>query len=404
MQDLANYHVRAAEDHAQRAFADTNDSLREKAFLISLAVFDRLDYPTIAEASDALYIVFEEHETPAEPAGLSIFNTSHGVRLDWARALEYDPDDAGQDLSPARLTAFRNPATWWVLLRHVWLEHPTAREPIRGWLYALGAGASRASRVRAALAAGFLASVDFPSITNALLGRWAGSARLGQRQLAAWALFAAMQQGAEAEVRPVLQRWAEGGVARRWTVVHTVDALADLRDESAIPLISQIAEEPINDPQLRRELVRVAARLLTSAIALEALDTLVEWSQERGLRRDLAHRAFIGSADAQDDGRPKLLGHGTSDQHAWTALVTLWRAALNDASVRDDARRALTGWVLLAADDESLEPELRHLFAELAASANERARLDYLLRHLPPDAPPASLQVAERIRIRLLEQ
>lgn len=404
VQDLANCRIRAAEDHARRAFADTNDSLREKAFLLSLAVFDRLDYPTIAEAGDTLYRAFAERQTPAEPAGLTIFDTSHLARLDRARASEHAAD-ADEDLASPTLTAFRNPFTWSVVLRHVWLEHPTARDPIRSWLRALGASAPRASRVRAALAAGFLASVDFPSIADPLLARWAGSALLGQRQAAAWALFAAVQQGAEPAVLPLLQRWADGGVARRWTVVHTVDALADLRNESTIPLLSEIAQKPTDNPRLKRELERVAARLLTSPIALEALDALVDWSQEDGFRRDLAHRAFVNAADEQDDiGRPALLTYGTSDPLARTALTTLWRAALNNPAVRDDARRSLSGWVLLAAEDEPLEPELRRLFTDLAASANERSRLDYLLRHLPPDVPPTALQVAERIRTRLLDK
>ncbi|MER6975246.1 hypothetical protein ABT304_29585 [Nocardioides sp. NPDC000445] len=397
-QDLADYRITAAEDHARRAFADTNGSLREKAFLIALAVLDRLPYPTIAEAGDDLYRTFEKHRS------LSIFGTSHSARLDWARAYEADSVDTDHDLDLNTVTAFRNPATWPAVLRHVWLEHPTARDPIRRWLGDLGTTAPRASRVRAALAAGFLASIDFPSIANSLLGQWAGSKQLGQRQVAAWALYAAAEQGAKAKVEEVLKRWAEGGVARRWTVVHTADALADLSDESAISLISEIAEMPTTDRQLERELERAAARLLISPLAGQARNTLVGWSREHGPRRELAHRAFMIAAGEQADGRPTLLNHGASDQQAWAAFITLWRAALNDPGVRDDARDRLTDWVTLAVEEDSLVPELRRLFADLAVSSNERARLDYLLRHLPADAPADARLVADRIRNHLLEQ
>lgn len=397
-EDLAGYHITAAEHHARRAFADTSNSLREKAFLIALAVLDRLPYPTIAEAGDDLYRTFEEHRS------LSTFGTSHSARLNWARAYETDSVETDHDPALNTVTAFRNPATWPAVLRHVWLEHPTARDPIRRWLRDLGATAPRASRVRAALAAGFLASIDFPSIANSLLGQWAGSKQLGQRQVAAWALFAATEQGAKTKVDEVLKRWAEGGVARRWTVVHTADALADLSDESAISLISEIAAMPTTDPQLERELERAAARLLISPLASQARNTLVGWSRERGPRRDLAHRAFTIAASEQPDGRPTLLNHGSSDQHAWAALTTLWRAVLNDPAVRGDARDRLTDWVTLAVEEDSLVPELQRLFTDLAVSSNERARLDYLLRHLPADAPPDARLVADRIRNHLLEQ
>ncbi|MER7559765.1 hypothetical protein ABTZ46_22670 [Nocardioides sp. NPDC126508] len=398
LHDLDDYRVTAAENYAQRAFADTNGSLREKAFLIALAVLDRLPYPTIAEAGDDLYRTFEEHRS------LSTFGTSHSARLEWARAHETDSVETDHDLALKTVTAFRNPATWPAVLRHVWLEHPTARDPIRRWLRDLGATAPRASRVRAALAAGFLASIDFPSIANSLLGQWAGSKQLGQRQVAAWALFAATEQGAKTKVDEVLKRWAAGGVARRWTVVHTADALADLSEESAISLISEIAEMPTTDPQLERELERAAARLLISPLAGQARNTLVGWSRERGPRRDLAHRAFTIAAGERTDGRPTLLNHGASDQQAWAALTTLWRAVLDDPAVRGDARDRLTGWVTLAVEEDSLVPDLQRLFADLAASSNERARLDYLLRHLPADAPPDARLVADRIRNHLPEQ
>lgn len=404
LQDLATYSASAVEEHAQRVFSDPDGSMREKAFLIALAVFNQLPYSTIAEAGDDLYRAFQECEDPETEAGVSIFDTSRSARLGWARAFEYDSYETDQDPASMRLTAFLNPSMSSIVLRHVWLEHPAAREPIRRWLRELGESGGDVSRVRAALAAGRLAATDFSSIMRPLLEPWARSRPLGQRQLAAWALFAAVEQGADDEVRRVLQRWAEGGEGRRWTVLHTADALADLLGKSTIPLVSTIAKTPARDPRLRHELERVTARLLTGPTSLQALDTLVGWSQHPGPHRDLAYRAFIRAAGKQEEGRPALLSHGSVDQQAWDALITLWRAVLNDPAVRDDARRGLAGWVILAAEQQPLELELRRLFSELAASANERARLDYLLRHLPGEGPEAARPVADRIRSRLPEQ
>lgn len=404
LQDLATYSTSAVEDHAQRVFSETDVSMREKAFLIALAVFNQLPYSTIAEVGDDLYRAFQEREDPETEAGVSIFDTSRSARLSWARAFEYDSFETDHDSASTRLTAFLNPSTSSIVLRHVWLEHPAAREPIRRWLRELGEIGTDVSRMRAALAAGCLAATDFSSIMGPLLEPWAGSRPLGQRQLAAWALFAAVQQGADYEVRRVLQRWAEGGEGRRWTVLHTADALADLLGKSTIPLISTIAKKPARDPRLRHELERVTARLLTGSTALQALDAMVGWSQKPGPRRDLAYRAFIRAAGKQEEGRPALLSHGNADQQAWTALITLWRAVLNNPAARDDARLGLAGWVILAAEDESLEPDLWRLFSELAASANERARLDYLLRHLPTEAPEAARPVADRVRTHLVDQ
>lgn len=404
LQDLANYSASAVEDYAQRVFSDPDDSMREKAFLIALAVFNQLPYSTIAEAGDDLYRAFQEREDPETEAGVSIFDTSRSARLSWARAFEHDSFETDQGPASKRLTAFINPSMSLIVLRHVWLEHPAAREPIRRWLRELGERGADVSRVRAALAAGCLAATDFSSIMGPLLEPWAGSRPLGQRQLAAWTLFAAVQQGADDEVRRVLQRWAEGGEGRRWTVLHTADALTDLLGKSTIPLISTIAKKPARDPRLRNELERVTARLLTGPTALQALDTMVGWSQKPGPRRDLAYRAFIKAAGKQEEHRPALLRHGNADQQAWTALIALWRAVLNDPAVRDHARLGLAGWVILAAEDESFEPDLWRLFSELAGSANERGRLDYLLRHLPAEAPEAARPVADRIRTHLVDQ
>ncbi|WP_406023523.1 hypothetical protein OH802_27400 [Nocardioides sp. NBC_00850] len=404
LQDLATYSTSAVEDYAQRVFSDTDGSMREKAFLIALAVFNQLPYSTIAEAGDALYRAFQEREDPETEAGVSIFDTSRSARLTWARALEYDSFETDQDRDSTRLAAFLNPSMSSIVLRHVWLEHPAAREPIRRWLRELGESGADVSRVRAALAAGRLAAADFSSIMRPLLEPWAGSRPLGQRQLAAWTLFAALQQGADDEVRRVLQRWAEGGEGRRWTVLHTADALADMLGKSTIPLISAIAEKPARDPRLRNELERVTARLLTGPTALQALDTMVGWLQNPGPRRELAYRAFVRAAGKREEGRPALLSHGNADQQAWTALIILWRAVLNNPTVRDDARLGLAGWVILAAEDKSLEPDLCRLFSELAGSANERARLDYLLRHLPREAPEAARPVADRIRTHLVDK
>lgn len=402
-QDLTIYGTAAAEHLARRAFADTKVSLRDKAFLIALAVFDRSPYATIAEAGDSLYLAFKEREEPEHPAGLSIFDTSRSTRLAWARAIEYDQADINRGVASTRMTKFGFSSTWSVVLQHVWLEHPAAREPILGWLRRLSESNLLATRIRAGVAAGCLAAVDFSPMVSRLFGPWASSDLLRQRQLAAWALSVTVQQGAETEVRRLLQVWTVGSVAKRWTVVRTAALLAELLGKSTIPLLFKIARYPSRDPRLQRELERVTSDLLTGPTARHALEALSTWSQDNGPCQGLAYRAFVSAtAIHHQDARPALMTDMAADLLDWTALVTLWRAVLNDPSVRDTARRNLARWVVVAAQEESLKPDILRLFTDLAASANEHDRLDYLLRHLPPDTPSSALQLAARIRTHLL--
>ncbi|QNE17010.1 hypothetical protein F1D05_02650 [Kribbella qitaiheensis] len=247
--------------------------------------------------------------------------------------------------------------------------------------------------------------MDFATVRDRLLVPWAGSDLLRRRQLAAWALSTAVDQGAEASVRGLLRDWADGSVAKRWTTTRTVSVLADLLGRSAIGLIHTIARQPAQDERLARELVQTVADLLTGPVALQTLGTLTNWATAGNPCRPLAFRAFLRAADRRESSRaasrPILLRLAASNRAAWAYHSELWRTMLNDTKDNKDARQCLARWVVLAGGDQDLETQLGRLFSGLARSPNESARLDHLLRYLPATAPATALPVAERLRERL---
>jgi len=308
-----------------------------------------------------------------------------------------------------RLMRFRYSGAWPILLHYVWTEHPAAREPMATWLFQLADGGDPQARIRSAVAVGCLAAAEFETVKEKFLNQWAQSDLLRDRQLAAWALAAAVDLGAEAKVRPLLRYWAEGSVAKRWTVVRTITSLADLLGKSSMPLLSRIARSSAKDGNLESELTRALGGMLTSPIARQTAGTLVAWSAKDDDRRKLAQRAFLLASytrrrDApQSPPYPKLLRLGSSDAFIRDQHTKLWRRVIDDPATRPDALRRLADWVVLSDGSQEVETELTTLLRALAGTPNERQRVDYLLRHLPSDASQSARSTAERLR-RSLDQ
>jgi len=397
--ELAAYGVGAARQLAQQIFTGDRCLLRDKAFTIALAVFDQSPYPLVAEAGDALYQAFQEQEEPDRPAAISVFGTERRARLEMAHADEFD---APPGEYPPRRAGFRYRSTWVIVLRHVWSEHPAARVPMISWLLELADDTRTLHRIRAAVAVGCLAAEDFDSVRRQLLTPWATSRRLRTRHLAAWALSTAVDQGAEPQVRQLLRYWAEGSAAKRWTVVRTVSVLANLLGRSSLALLTTIARNPAQDDRLNQELVTTLTDLATGPLSRQTLAMLAAWSKAGGQLRSLAHQAFLQAATRGERFSPAVLSRlVAADPLSGPSYVGMWRSAIDDMATRKHAGKQLAQLVVLAAGDNDLEAQLTRLCRALATSANDHARLDHLLRHLPAGAPDLAKEAAERIRRHL---
>ncbi|MER5494003.1 hypothetical protein [Streptomyces sp. NPDC002490] len=416
-------------------------SLRDKAFLISLAVFDGMPYPLVAELGDRLHLLLHAVEDPERSAGQAVFGSSLAERLVLARAVEYEDEvDTPWGRMPERAVAFRNASAWRAVLGHVWHGHPAVRRPLLAWLETLVADHRIAVRLRAAVATGVLAATDFGYAFGHYLDPWGAAPGAARRQLAAWALYTAAEHGADTAVRRLLSLWSRRhDPARRWTAARTYALLGSATATSAlrdVELMASTGPEP--EPVLRAALEQALEALLQGPAAVTVLERLVQWLEPRGPLFDLAAAGFLRSARrrhwAEDAGAtawPRLLWLAHRDDRARRCVVALWRALLGDRATRDPARDELARWVRAAerasarppwrtapedtgptpgwepepAPEErvsDVEAALADLLPLLVKTENDRARLDYLLRR-HPDLADAAGPTTTRLRAALAD-
>ncbi|MFF8771508.1 hypothetical protein [Kitasatospora sp. NPDC015120] len=417
------------QEQVGRWFGDPELPLREKAFLLSLAVFDHAPYALTAELADQLFRRLEAIAAPGRKEGIPPFGNSIEDRLTLARAeLTEESEQTPWGPVPQRMASFADPRTPHTLLRDTWTSHPSARPAIIAWLNALATDSRALVRTRVAATAALLASVDLSSTMSRLLGPWSESKDFRLCLQAANSLVLAYYAGTAAVPR-ILREWADDDNARRrWSAIRgygllgpllpgqAMDAIAVAADRLTPEELDDLAEEfrpgepagsqePHPDGYQARGLVEAAELLLLSAEGAQVLATLVRWLSGPPQLRRLALATFLTAARRTEDtaaatDRPLLLGWyaesprpGPGDVVAVTVLaapedppavrallVTLWRTALADRSYGAAALDVLRGWLLGGVDQPATEAELADLLAELTVTERERQRLHHLLR------------------------
>ncbi|MFF4219615.1 hypothetical protein [Streptomyces nondiastaticus] len=436
---LLGYGRESAEQIVGALFGGSNgapggDALRDKAFLISLAVFDGAAYPLVADLGDGLYRLLRAVEEPERPAGHPIFGTSPAERLAWARAGEYENDtETPWGRVPERVVAFQNGSLWSTVLRHVWTSHPAVRRPVLDWLDSLTQDRRVVVRLRAAVAAGVLAATDFEYAFNEFLHRWGCSSVAMERQLAAWALYTAAEHGMDTAVRRLLSSWSgRRDTARRWTVARTYALLGGVSAVSALRDISRMAVTgPELDGALRTALEQTLETLLQGPAAATVLERLVQWIADHGPLHDLAAAAFLrGARRYQHESGvggswPRLLWLADREPRTRLDLIQMLRGLLGNHTTRAEAGEVLTRWVRAAelasqraartheavlsgntapAAVSDVEAALVRLFPALVATRNDRDRLDYLLRRAPGSPNGARSLTIVRLRAALSQE
>lgn len=438
-EELSGYGRISAEEITNRWFGEGHQSdrvtLRDKAFLVSLAVFDGLPYPLVAELGDLLYVRLRAVEEPDRAPGYPVFGPSPADRLTLARAQEYDDETstAWGGLTE-RVVAFQNSSHWSTVLRHVWTSHPAVRGPLLAWLDTLVTDRRVFVRLRAAVASGVLAAADFGYAFDNFLNQWGSSPSPMQRQLAAWALYTAAEHDADSAVRRLLSNWSgRHDPARRWTVARTYALLGGATAPSALRDIGRMAATgSAPDNALRSALEQALEVLLLGPAAVAALEQLVQWHEAQGPLRELAAAGFLRGArrrhyvvDDRTTTWPRLLWLADRGPAARRYVVVMWRALLADRSQREAARAELGRWVRVAERASmnaarhrafldgapyeeagrydvvsDVESALGELLPLLVRTRNDYERLDFLLRRLDPSDGVRSATLA-RLRAAL---
>jgi hypothetical protein len=404
---LEGYGRSSAEALADTWFSGSGPELRDKAFLISLAAFDGSPYPLVAELGDVLFRNMQSVEQPDGPGGHPVFATSRGARLALARAHERDQQtETPWGKLPEKVVAFENSGAWAAVLEHVWMSHPAARLPMLGWLDTLSYDSRAVVRLRGAVAAGVLACADFGYAFDRLIARWASSDRLMERQLAAWSLYTAAARGMDVVVRRLLSDWSrQGSQGRRWTAVRTYALLGDASAATALREIARVASTGATpDQALWSALVQTVETLLQEPAQNESLDALQQWGRAGGRLRQLAGEGFLRAAGRHSYqpvagcSGPRLLWSADRDAVVGEQITALWRQVLDDRELRRDALQVLGSW-LRAAREPAVEAAVARLLPGLVITANDRDRLDHLLRKLRDE--DSSSGAAERLRAGL---
>ncbi len=391
---LAGFHAATLEQQVSSWLDDSGLLLYDKAFLISLAVFDKAPYAVTGELSDELYLLLYRRMRVDDEREIPVFANAIPHRSQFSRSHFLDlPESTPWGTVTQRCLEFDIPETAPQMLNELWLRRPSVRRPLVRWLQELADDGRPLVRTRAASATATLAVADLPSAMALLIEPWANARSFQRRLAAANSLTLAHLAGSRA-VPHILHAWceeAEGYPHRRWTAIRAYALLADFLPHEALSDVEAIARGEHSDAE-RGQLAETAELLLLSG-STDVWEALVRWIDDKPELRSLALDAFLGAAARPFEGtevpgadavQPRLLSRATG---ADRPLVALWRAALSDAEHSDRALETLGEWVLGAEHAPEAEDTLRQILQDLAGSETETRRLVHLLRTLGGTQP-----------------
>ncbi|MEV8032794.1 hypothetical protein [Streptomyces sp. NPDC086182] len=402
---LADFGHAAVEQQCREWLSDPEATLRDKAFLISLAVFDQAPYVLAAELADKLYVHFQRLQHPEQPPEIPLFGLAAETRLERARAGGEVRDEATEWGSVPQFTAyFKKENTPRLLLGEVWTGHPSARPALVSWLKELARDSRPVVRTRAAAAAALLARADLPSAVALLIDGWAVSKAFGPRVTAANTLTLAQLLDAPVVLRLLTQWCTDTHWARRWTAIRAFGLLTPLRPDLAGPALSALAARARAGGSGRTEsnnLIDSTALLLSvGARRGEMLSELVRLlHHDTASVRALALAAFVRACDNAEEGAlvEWYADTGMYEVDSARDLATLWRTALGDRGHTRGALDALHTWVRLAERRADVAQALELLLPALVVTADDRRRLSHELVNLrAPDGGPRP-PVADRL-------
>ncbi|KUM74079.1 hypothetical protein [Streptomyces curacoi] len=419
---LAAYGETAVAAQVTRWLTGEKPELRDKAFLISLAVFDKAPYAVTAELSDSLFARLQKIEDPAVLPRIPVFGSSREERLRLARAAGYIDTQVTEwgPLEGQYVAAFREERTARILLEEVWNLHPSARPALVEWIHRLAEDRRPLVRTRAASAAARLAHADLPSAMAHFIEPWAEARNPNSWLTAANALTMA-QLLSVPTILQILHHWCtDEHDSRRWTAIRAFGLLGPVHHEAALAALldaihqrhqrhrDDVDRDDEDAEDLEEEALQFAEalQLLLLAVREPVLTALAERLHDRAVR---AHAlfAFLQACEQHEDDndRPLVLDWyaqalANDDTETARYLTSFWQEALSDRGRTAWALRILRGWVLKADHDPASESALASLLPALVAAPPNHRRVSHLLRtvrHSDREPSPAAERLLTRI-------
>ncbi|CAL9543369.1 hypothetical protein [Streptomyces sp. enrichment culture] len=398
--ELAAWGETAVRTQVSRWLTETKPDLRDKAFLVSLGVFDKAPYAVTAELSDSLFVLLHTLQEPGLPPRIPVFGSSREDRLRLAHADGYLTTEVTEwgPLTGRFCARFRDERTAPLLLEEVWNLHPSARPALGEWIRELADDRRPLVRTRAASAAALLAKADLSSAMAHLIEPWADG-----RQPHTWLTAANALTMTELldvpTVSRILHDWCTGEVeSRRWTAIRAYGLLGPVHHEKTLAALvdamhrpppageSEIGAEDDEVPEEARQLAD-ALELLLLAVREPVLTALAELLTTDRVVRPHALLAFLQACkqtNGDDSDRPPVLdwyarAAAGEDQAAARHLVAFWDALLTDQTHNRMALGVLRSWVRGADSDPETESALASLLGALVTTPTNRRRVSHLL-------------------------
>ncbi|MGW2747476.1 hypothetical protein [Streptomyces sp. NPDC001450] len=417
-QELAAYSEQAIEAQVTRWLTDDQRELRDKAFLISLAVFDKAPYAVSAELADVLYTRLQYTADPRRSPVIPVFGSSREDRLRLAHADGYHDTEVTEwgSLVGRFFAEFRDEKTAQVLLEAVWNLHPSARTALVKWIDKLAEDGRPLVRTRAASATALLTKADFSSAMAHLIEPWADGRDPNSWLTAANALTMAHLLRVPT-VLPVLRDWCTGKAeSRRWTAIRAYGLLGPVvHEETLDALLEAVRQDPDptgddGEPTEGGRQFTDAFELLLLAVREPVLSALAERLSGDRTVRAYAVRAFLqacGQKEEPDD-RPVILhwyaqAVAADDMTTARQLAAFWEQLLADRACGTEALRTLRGWVRRADGDPETESALVSLLPAITTTSPNDRRVGHLLRTLrdsPTTLSPAAGRLLDRLSRR----
>lgn len=413
---------------------EDNEFLALSAFRIALAVLNISTFHQVVDAARGLERKITEAIEAAKPQpSLAAVALDRHDALTRSRSHTCDGIVAfGADtVVRGTLVEYVDDRFPLAVLEHVWQEYDWMREPLVAWLRELGKSDSPIIWVRAAQAAGALATMDFEYAYRKLIAPGVYAETIGPRRFAAIALDQAAQDGrTRSAVLSFLRRWRrEGGEAARWTTAaalgyglgleHIETTLNSLRilgtpDES-LPAL----EGPTDPGVMVTAVSRSLCQLLAFGAVEPVLTTLTDWlvhhrTSMRALarsavRRLISRRGFHSTYLEESGSRERAATRSSHER--WPLLLALQYddprlaepiAELLRRTLRGRGSDAITdrfrGWIRTGCDDPTCLAALHEFLPLLVQTPDDAARLTHLITVLRYEwAEPLQPDVADSL-------
>lgn len=352
---------------------DESGPVLGRCFMTSAAVLNGLQETMVSDAALAFAEHIKKVSSIKAEERLPAWEQLH-TWLDYASATTSPAQVAGG----GRILHLKRRAEI-ATLRVLWEDQPTIREPLIAWLKALAEEADQQQEVqmKAAHAAGILATFDFDIVTAKFLSPWSRSRKLRDHRLAAMMLeSAARDPDLVPRVHDLLRKFADGSRGERLVTAHAYGSPIGLNAPSiALRDLRKIALG--RDTEVGKAVAGSIGNLYsaeTSEKILRALKVWVSSGSPGGLYTSALAFVRLAAIGSGNPARPPLIalesGH---DLIEW--LTVLWRNALSlrlityrtqrSELVVPDSWIVLTRWV--SRYDE--EPVIRSVIDEIFGPA-----------------------------------